>query len=157
MKIKKFHNKYTEDVADIIFHTYKKFNKNEHTKKESFIKYLNFYDKKKQTKDTLIEKFKKTPIFFVAEMNNKIVGIIRGYPDRIINLFVRGEHHKKGIGKKLIERFETEVKKMKNKEIKVRSSLHAIKFYEKMGYKKTTGLRIFKGLKHNPMKKIFKK
>ena len=38
--------------------------------------------------------------------------------------------------------------------IYVSSSLYAQKFYEKMGYKKSTGIRKKKGFVYQPMKKI---
>ncbi len=52
-----------------------------------------------------------------------------------------------------IEKFEKEAKK-NSSYIKTRASLFAVPFYRKMGYKKTTGIRKFKGLKIQPMKKI---
>jgi hypothetical protein len=36
----------------------------------------------------------------------------------------------------------------------LRSSLYATPFYESVGYKKTTGIRHFHGLRIQPMKKI---
>lgn len=79
--------------------------------------------------------------------------MIRGRKGRIINLFVVGKHHQKGIGKLLVNRFELESRKQGSKEIKVRASLYAVPFYQKMGYKKTTGIRNFRGLKVWPMRK----
>jgi hypothetical protein len=40
-------------------------------------------------------------------------------------------------------------------EIQIRASLYASAFYQKQGYKKTTGIRSFHGLKIQPMKKKF--
>jgi len=79
-----------------------------------------------------------------------------GRKNRIKNLFVLGEEHKKGVGKKLIKLFEKEVKKRNYNHTKVNSSIYAIFFYQKMGYKKTTGIRNFNGLKIQPMKKNLK-
>jgi GNAT superfamily N-acetyltransferase len=80
--------------------------------------------------------------------------MIRGRPERITNLYVDGKYHKRGVGRLLLNKFEAEAKKLKSKEIKTRASLYAAPFYEKMGYKKTTGVRNFRGLKIWPMKKI---
>lgn len=96
-----------------------------------------------------------SPIFFLAIDKQKIVGMIRGTENRIINLFVLGSYHGKGIGKKLVEKFEMEARKGNSKIIKIRSSLFAISFYEKMGYKKSTGIKNFKGIKIQPMWKSF--
>ncbi|MDD2758339.1 MAG: GNAT family N-acetyltransferase [Patescibacteria group bacterium] len=100
-----------------------------------------------------MEKFKKTQIFFVAIDRNKIIGLIRGNPGKIVNLFVDGKYHHNGTGKKLMERFQAEAKKINSKEIKIKSSLYAVPFYKKMGFKKTTGMRNFHGLKIWPMRK----
>jgi hypothetical protein len=35
--------------------------------------------------------------------------------------------------------------------IRIRSSLYAVPFYRKLGYKKSTGVRGFKGLKMQPI------
>ncbi len=43
---------------------------------------------------------------------------------------------KKGIGKKLVKHFEKEAIKLGAKEIKIRASLYATPFYQKIGYKK---------------------
>ncbi len=80
--------------------------------------------------------------------------MIRGNPGKIINLYVSGSYHKRGIGRKLVNKFESIAKKEGAKEIKIKASLYAVPFYEKMGYRKTTGVRNFKGIKAWPMKKI---
>ena len=41
-----------------------------------------------------------------------------------------------------------------SKSIKIRSSLYAVKFYEKMNFKKSTGLMKSKGRNYQPMKKL---
>ena len=56
----------------------------------------------------------------------------------------------------LVKKFERNAQKYGSKKIKIRASLFAVPFYKKMGYKKTTGIRNFKGLKIQPMKKILK-
>ena len=61
--------------------------------------------------------------------------MIRGRPDRIINLFVDSKQHKRGIGRLLVERFEEEAGKQGSKLIRLRSSLYATGFYQRMGYK----------------------
>ncbi len=152
-KLRKFKKEDTKVVALLIKNTFKKFNGNECKERGAVQRYLDIYDLEKKGQKEILNTFKKTPIFYVAWDEDDIVGIIRGNPQRIVNLFVDGKNHKKGVGRLLINKFENEAKKQGSKEIKLRSSLYAIPFYEKMGYKKTTGIRNFHGLKTCPMKK----
>ena len=43
---------------------------------------------------------------FVADDAGEIIGVLRERSDRLQSLFVRGDRHREGIGKRLIERFE---------------------------------------------------
>jgi GNAT superfamily N-acetyltransferase len=153
MKIRKFRKEDTAAVALLVMNTYKQFNSKEFIRRSAVQEYINHYDPSRNTTKQLFENFQRTPIFFVAVENNRIIGMIRGRPGRITNLFVDGKHHKKGIGRMLVNKFESENKKQNSKEIKIRASLYATSFYQKMGYKKTTGIRNFRGLKVYPMKK----
>ena len=94
----------------------------------------------------------------VAEDAGEIVGVLRGRSDRLQSLFVRGDHHRRGIGNQLVERFEQECVRQGAQAIKVSATLFAVPFYTKLGYKKTTGVRLgwcFEGprMPHQPMKK----
>lgn len=157
IKIRKFRKADTKEVALLIKKTFKRFNSKDYFKKSAVHEFINSFDPNKNTISKIYEKFLKTPIFYVAENNNKIVGMVRGRPDRIVNLFVDEVYQKKGIGKKLVEKFEAVARKYNTKEIKIRSSIFAVPFYEKMGYRKTTGIRNFHGLKVWPMKKTISK
>ncbi len=154
MKIRKFNKKDTKEVASLIVRTYTKFNGKEYYKKEAVKKYINHYDISKNPEEELLKQFNKTPIFYVAIDKKKIVGMIRGKTNKISNLFVDEKYHGKGIGRKLVNMFESDARKRGGKEIKIKASLYATSFYQKMGYKKTTGIRNFIGLKIYPMKKI---
>jgi GNAT superfamily N-acetyltransferase len=95
---------------------------------------------------------------FVAEDDGQIVGVLRGREERLGSLFVRGDHHRRGIGRMLVEYFEEECLRQGSTEVKVASTLYAVPFYATMGYKKTTGVRAGRsfegsGLKWQPMKK----
>ncbi len=94
-----------------------------------------------------------SPISYVAVIGDDVVGIIRGSCKKISNLYVDGKKQKMGVGRALVDKFEKEAKKQNSKEIKIKASLHATIFYQKLGYKKTTGMRRFMGLKVWPMKK----
>jgi GNAT superfamily N-acetyltransferase len=150
--IRKFRETDTKKVSILIKNTFLRYNNKEGSKK-AINEYINLYNTTGDKIKLLEQKFLKS-ISIVAIDNKKIIGVIRGRKDRIFNLFVLGNYHGQGIGKKLIERFEKECKKHKTTKIKVRASLFAIVFYQINGYRKTTGIRNFKGLKTQPMQKI---
>lgn len=154
MKIRKFKLSDTEEIGKLVVKVFSKYNKKEGSKKA-----VEAYLKKFRDVNKLKSKFKNPSIFFVAEDKEKIIGYIKGNKNRIGNLYILGKYHKKGIGKKLMNKFEKEAEKKKSKFIKVNSSLYAVSFYEKLGYKKTTGIRTLKklfGLRYQPMKKELK-
>ena len=74
--------------------------------------------------------------FFVAVDNIKIIGTITIIDDYIGSVFVNPEHHHKGIGTKLMETIENLVRKKHIKNLRLESSINAVEFYEKLGYKK---------------------
>jgi GNAT superfamily N-acetyltransferase len=150
MQIRKYQKSDSLDAARLIAKTFSEYNFREGSKK-AVKTYTTRYS---QPKKELVEMFERTPIFFVAIENSKIVGIVRGVKGRLVNLFVDGKHHGKGIGKKLLNKFEEKAISEKNT-INVKASIFAIQFYQKMGYKKTTSIRNMRGLKVQPMKKIF--
>jgi len=150
--IRKFKSSDTYSAAKLVSETFKKYNCLEGTK-EAVAQYVNFYNPDKNNLDKIKVTFSKTEIFFVAIENNKIIGIIRGKKNMVTNLFVNGKYHKNGIATNLLKRFEKECIKKGSKEIKLKASLYGTPFYQKSGYKKTTGMRTFNGLKIYPMKK----
>ncbi len=139
-------------MSALIFTTYQTFNLKEGDRK-SVSNFLLQYDNTKNTPEDLSEKFKKLNINIGAFSEEKLIGIIRGKNNRIINLFVDGKFHNHGIGKKLVSLFEKQATKEGSKFIKIRASMYATNFYSKLDYKKTTGIRSFRGLKVQPMKK----
>ncbi|MEM2259006.1 MAG: ribosomal protein S18-alanine N-acetyltransferase [Candidatus Thermoplasmatota archaeon] len=81
-------------------------------------------------------------LFFVAEENGKVVGYIIGDDERkmIVSIAVHPDYRFKGYGKKLMEH----VFKFMKGEILLqvrKSNEGAIKFYEKMGFKKKGEIR----------------
>jgi GNAT superfamily N-acetyltransferase len=107
----------------------------------------------------------RAAIMLVAEDDESadgenIIGILRGRPTRLQSLFVAGAYHRQGIGRRLVERFEQECLRQGSTDIRVSSSLYAIPFYTRLGYKKTTGVRSGPcfdgtGFKYQPMRKRF--
>lgn len=101
----------------------------------------------------------RSEMVFVAEDDGEIVGVLRGRKGRLASLFVRGDHHRQGVGRMLVERFEQESCLHGVDRIKVTATLFAVPFYLAMGYKRSTGQRSSwsfegKGLTVQPMKKI---
>jgi GNAT superfamily N-acetyltransferase len=104
----------------------------------------------------------RSEMVFVAEEDGDIVGVLRGRKERLASLFVRGDRHRQGIGRRLVERFEQACLGQGVTVIRVASTLYAIPFYLRMGYKRSTGVRSGRsfegvGLQYQPMKKTLEK
>ena len=98
---------------------------------------------------------------FVAEDQGEIVGVLRCRKERLQSLFVRGDHHRQGIGRRLVEHCEAWCASQGSSVIRLAATLYAIRFYEALGYKKSTGVRCGwsfegQGLPYQPMLKRLK-
>lgn len=103
----------------------------------------------------------RSSMFFVAEANGHIVGILRGRRERLASLFVRKDYHFHGVGRDLVERFERESIGQSVSVIRVAATLYAVPFYLKLGYRRSTGVRTSwsfdgYGLQIQPMKKLLR-
>lgn len=101
----------------------------------------------------------RASMVLVAEDGGEIAGVLRGRKDRLHSLFVHGDYHRQGIGRKLLERFEQACVEQGAKDVRVASTLLAVPFYQKMGYRKSTGVRSGwsfggTGLRWQPMRKV---
>jgi GNAT superfamily N-acetyltransferase len=99
---------------------------------------------------------------FVAEADGEIVGVLRGRKERLASLFVRGDRHRQGIGRKLVQHFERASRTQGVEVIRVAATLYGVPFYLAMGYKRSTGVRSSqsfegRGLPTQPMRKVLKK
>jgi GNAT superfamily N-acetyltransferase len=106
-----------------------------------------------------IAKVIQSEMVFVAEEDGRIVGVLRGRRVRLGSLFVCGDCHRQGIGRKLVERFEQACLLQGPTVIRVAATLYGIPFYLAMGYKRSTGLRTGwsfdgHGLTIQPMRKV---
>jgi GNAT superfamily N-acetyltransferase len=103
----------------------------------------------------------RAEMVFVAEEEGEIVGVLRGNKPRfgrILSLYVRGAYQWHGIGRKLVERFEQDCQWEGIRQVRLASTLYALPFYLKLGYKRSTGVRASfsfegRGLVYQPMKK----
>jgi GNAT superfamily N-acetyltransferase len=96
---------------------------------------------REKTHQEAIAQVIRSALVFVAEDDAQIVGVLRGRRDRLASLFVRGDHHRRGIGRALIERFELECLWQGARTIRVAATLHGVPFYLAMGYRRSTGVR----------------
>jgi len=151
IQLRRFRNEDTREVASLFYRTMRKFNSKDYFKKSAVKEFIDYYNPDKHPLPRLARRFRNTPIFFVAEQDGKIVGGIRGKPDRIFSLYVEGECHGMGIGNLLIHRFESEAKRRGSILAHVRASIYAIQFYEKMGYVKTSEVKEYYGMAQQPM------
>jgi len=100
----------------------------------------------------------RSPILYVAEDEDEIVGVLRGREGVLASLFVDGRRHRRGIGRALVERFEANCRALGCHKIRVAATLFAVPFYHALGYQRTTGVRPCKSfdgtdLKYQPMRK----
>jgi putative acetyltransferase len=98
---------------------------------------------------------------FVAEDHGEVVGVLRCRKERLQSLFVRGGHHRQGIGRGLVDHCETWCASQGSTVIGLAATLYAVPFYEAMGYKKSTGVRHGwsfegQGMPYQPMLKRLK-
>lgn len=75
-------------------------------------------------------------ICLVAEVNNRIVGTASLEKAELCTFFVHPEFQGKGIGMNLLKTIESIARQKRIQTLKFASSLSAVSFYEKMGYRK---------------------
>ena len=73
----------------------------------------------------------------VALEKNQIVGFVDYKNDDLMGLYIHQDHVGKGVGKKLLQRLESDAYKNGLRVLKCVSTITAHKFYEKNGYKTT--------------------
>lgn len=83
----------------------------------------------------------------------QIVGVVatRNNGSHIALFFVKGEFHRKGIGRKLMEECLT---KSRSNRITMNSSEYAVEIYERLGFVRTDGLKENSGIRYVPMEYI---
>ncbi len=93
-----------------------------------------------------IARILRAPMVLVAEEDGKIVGVLRGGrkdQGRIVlqSLFVRSSCQRRGIGRRLVTRFERAYARQGATVFRVVSTLYGVPFYTALGYKRSTGIR----------------
>lgn len=150
-------------VGKLIADTYSKFNLSFAPPEErsAFLGPFQYADSLERSHQEAIARVIQASMVFVAEKDADVVGVLRGRKDKLQSLFVRGEFHRQGIGRRLVARFEDDCIRQGAVEIRLMATLYAVPFYQALGYKKTTGVRRMKsfdgeGLEYQPMKKVLK-
>ncbi len=110
-------------------------------------------------RDEIAETIRAQMVFVAENELGEIVGVLRGRIERLQSLFVRANWHYHGIGRLLVEHFEAACLGQGGNVIRLASTLYAVPFYQKLGYKKSTGVRAGwsfggVGLRWQPMKKM---
>jgi len=148
-------------VGTLIAETYRKFNLGfaSPTEQEKLLGPFFYAESDDPSRQSEIIRVLRAEMVFIAADDDQIVGVLRCKPNRIQSLFVREDHHRKGIGRMLVERCEQECTSNGSKVIHLAATLYALPFYTALGYKKSTGVRIggsFEGhgLRYQPMKKV---
>lgn len=132
-----YDNKFAKEISKIITKNLLEVNSKDYG--------INFV--KNHAKDFTVSKieenFSKRTKTFVALENNIVVGTAgldkSWYNDNgeywILSVFVDIDHHKKGIGKMLIQKIENYAEEINVKKLVIPASITACEFYNKLGYR----------------------
>jgi GNAT superfamily N-acetyltransferase len=161
INIRNYHPNDAVDVGILIADTYREFNL-DFASPDEIPLLLGPFQHARSTDEAhrqQISRMIQSEIVLVAEDGGEIVGVLRGRRERLGSLFVRKDHHRQGIGRRLVEHFEQLCIEDGSSAIRVAATLYAVPFYSAQGYKKSTGVRngwSFEGwgLKYQPMKKV---
>jgi GNAT superfamily N-acetyltransferase len=167
--VRRYQKDDAEQVGILIAETYSDFNLLEMSpeKRQSMLGPFAFARSSTPEHREAIAEAITAPSVWVAGQDGKIVGVLRGgrvdHLGRTVlsSLFVSGEHHRQGIGRALVERFEQEYIENGVSVFKLSATLFAVPFYLSVGYWKSTGVRTMSsfdesGLLYQPMKKVVK-
>ncbi len=162
--IRKYHERNdAQAVGRLIAETYRKFNldfASPHEQQKLLGPFFYAWSADPSHCEAIV-KIIRTLMIFVAEDRGQIVGVLRCRPGRLQSLFVREDHHRQGIGSKLVAACEQWSTRQGLHVILLAATLYAVPFYQALGYKKSTGVRKGcsfegRGLLYQPMKKTFR-
>jgi predicted N-acetyltransferase YhbS len=161
--IRPYHESDAQSVGQLIADTYGEFNLSSASPEDRalFLGPFRHARSPEKAHQGAIARALRSEMVFVAEEEGEVVGVLRGRRERLASLFVRGDRHRQGIGRRLVERFEQECIREGVTVVRVASTLYAVPFYLAMGYKRSTGVRSgwsFEGagLQVQPMKKTLR-
>ena len=160
--IREYEEHEAQSVGRLIADTYSEFNLSFATPEElaDCLGPFRYARSQEPAHQEAIARLIRSQMVYVADCDGEIVGVLRGRKERLGSLFVSGKHHRQGIGRRLVERFERECSSQNMKVIRVAATLQAVPFYLAMGYRRSTGVRngwSFDGrLPVQPMRKVLK-
>lgn len=96
--IRPFKKSDTVAVANLIYNTFKTYNGDAYFQEGAVEKTLENFDTKKKSEDELSAFIGQCDIFYVYELDEQVVGAVRGYKNKLSSLFVSGDYHGKKIG-----------------------------------------------------------
>jgi len=128
MKIRRAKLSDTKEINNLIKKTLKKVNIKDYSKKQ-----IEVLIEKNTLQDTS-NRIKEGKVFCAVE-NTKIIGIAGVYGNRLGGFYVSPNKINKGIGKQLLEVAENYMVKNKRRKAKLSSTITALEFYKKHGYK----------------------
>ena len=162
--IRNYRDSDSVSVGRLIAQTYQAFNLGFATPDEQaeLLGPFHFAESMEPAHQTAIAEAIAAPLVLVAENEGAIVAVLRGgrvdQRQRAVlqSLFVDGAHHHRGIGRGLVGRFEQTCRARGTTRIKLASTLYAVRFYQALGYKRSTGARTMhsfgsSGLPYQPM------
>jgi len=95
-------------VARLIADTYRDFNLTfaiPEEREQYLGPFRSVYSNDPQQMEALSERM-RSGILLVADDNGEVVGVVRGEKEKLNSLFVRGDHHRRGIGRRLVVGFD---------------------------------------------------
>ncbi|WP_202710966.1 GNAT family N-acetyltransferase [Sporosalibacterium faouarense] len=154
MEVKTLHKGDISCALKLIWEVFEEFEAPDYSSEgiEEFRRFISY--------DKIIDKINKNTMCFWGCFEQDILtGVIaaRGL-NHISMLFVKKEHHRKGIARKLIQTVkETCIRESNSNKITVNSSPYAKEFYHRLGFVDTDKEQVTNGIKFIPMVYIIKK
>lgn len=129
MLIRKFERKDAAAVSDVIRETMRLSNSRDYAA-EILAPLMDYFSPEK------VRRLSRERICLVAELERRVVGTAALANSELCAFFVRPEVQGKGIGTRLIKAIEDVAAENKIGVVSLASSVTAVLFYEKMGYRK---------------------
>lgn len=133
IKIRRFKKSDAEAINRLLMRVFSQYNtKGVSQKGKEFFR-------ERYSKKNIQDMWGKDDYVLIVEEDARLVGVGRAKKDGwISHLYVIGGQMRKGIGQALMQKMENWLKSNNVRHVKLNSSLFALEFYEKLGYKKTT-------------------
>jgi GNAT superfamily N-acetyltransferase len=128
MEIKQYSDEYFEETFEVVHKTIEDVFPKYYPRK--VVDFFHEYHSKKNMKIKLSQEY-----VLILFKDNKIIGTGSLVENCINRFFILPEHQNKGYGKKLLIELENKINKILYNKITLESSLGAVNFYRKNGYK----------------------